>query len=95
MNYDDALATVTANVADIFHLDSGRIAVGKSADLVLWSGDPFEFSSRCKRCGLQERSKAQTVVKTSFVTAICIKRQCLKPIADNISLFTWDVSLNR
>ncbi|MBB1391848.1 amidohydrolase family protein [Shewanella sp. SG44-6] len=49
MNYDDALAAVTANVADIFHLDSGRIAVGKSADLVLWSGDPFEFSSKVQK----------------------------------------------
>ncbi|MBB1439445.1 amidohydrolase family protein [Shewanella sp. SG41-4] len=49
MNYDDALASVTANVADIFHLDSGRIAVGKPADLVLWSGDPFEFSSKVQK----------------------------------------------
>jgi imidazolonepropionase-like amidohydrolase len=49
MNYDDALAAVTANIADIFHLDSGRIAVGKPADLVLWSGDPFEFSSKVQK----------------------------------------------
>ena len=43
MDYNAALAAVTANIADIFHLDSGRIAVGKPADIVLWSGDPFEF----------------------------------------------------
>ncbi|XBJ48648.1 amidohydrolase family protein [Shewanella sp. H8] len=49
MDYDDALAAVTANVADIFHLDSGQIAVGKPADLVLWSGDPFEFSSKVQK----------------------------------------------
>ena len=42
---DAALATVTANVADAFNLDSGRIAVGKPADLVLWSADPFELST--------------------------------------------------
>jgi imidazolonepropionase-like amidohydrolase len=42
----DALAAVTANVADTFKLDSGRIVVGKSADLVLWSGDPFEISTQ-------------------------------------------------
>ncbi len=41
-----ALAAITANVADSFNLNSGRIAVGKSADLVLWSSDPFEISSK-------------------------------------------------
>ena len=41
-----ALAAVTANVADIFNINAGRIAVGKKADLVLWSADPFELSSK-------------------------------------------------
>jgi imidazolonepropionase-like amidohydrolase len=45
LSRDAALAAVTANVADAFNLDSGRIAVGKSADLVLWSADPFELST--------------------------------------------------
>ncbi|GGP57430.1 amidohydrolase family protein [Shewanella saliphila] len=49
MDYNDALAALTANIADIFHLDSGRIAVGKPADLVLWSGDPFEFSTSIEK----------------------------------------------
>lgn len=40
------LAAITANVADSFNLNSGRIAVGKNADLVLWSSDPFEISSK-------------------------------------------------
>jgi imidazolonepropionase-like amidohydrolase len=42
----DALAAITANVADVFHLNTGRIAAGKSADLVLWSSDPFEISTK-------------------------------------------------
>jgi len=42
----DALASLTANVADVFKLNSGRIAVGKNADLVLWSADPFELSTK-------------------------------------------------
>lgn len=42
----DALSALTANVADVFKLNSGRIAVGKNADLVLWSADPFELSSK-------------------------------------------------
>lgn len=41
-----ALAAITANVADSFNLNSGRIAVGKNADLVLWSSDPFEISTK-------------------------------------------------
>jgi len=41
-----ALASVTANVADVFNIDAGRVAVGKRADLVLWSADPFELSSK-------------------------------------------------
>ncbi|MDO6777594.1 amidohydrolase family protein [Shewanella sp. 3_MG-2023] len=45
MDYNQAMASITANVADIFHLDAGRIATGKPADMVLWSGDPFEYSS--------------------------------------------------
>lgn len=43
---DAALASVTANVAEAFNLDSGKIAVGKTADLVLWSADPFELSTQ-------------------------------------------------
>ncbi|GAW95350.1 MULTISPECIES: amidohydrolase family protein [Colwellia] len=41
-----ALAAITANVADSFNLNSGRIVVGKNADLVLWSSDPFEISTK-------------------------------------------------
>jgi imidazolonepropionase-like amidohydrolase len=42
----DALSALTANVADVFKLNAGRIAAGKNADLVLWSADPFEISSK-------------------------------------------------
>jgi imidazolonepropionase-like amidohydrolase len=46
LSKSDALAAVTANVADIFDLNSGKISVGKNADLVLWSADPFELSTK-------------------------------------------------
>ncbi|WP_286269890.1 amidohydrolase family protein [Thalassotalea hakodatensis] len=46
---ENALKAVTANVADAFNIDAGRIAVGKKADLVLWSGDPFELSTRVEQ----------------------------------------------
>lgn len=48
-----ALASVTANVADAFNLDSGKIAVGKTADLVLWSADPFELSSKVSKIWIE------------------------------------------
>ena len=65
MDYNDALAAITSNIADIFHLEGGRIAVGQPADLVLWSGDPFEYSSKVQMMwiagdeqGLQSRQDA-------------------------------------
>ncbi len=44
-----ALAAVTAIPADIFNLNAGKIAVGKNADLVLWSADPFELSTKVEQ----------------------------------------------
>lgn len=46
---EQALAAITANVADAFGQNAGRIAVGKKADLVLWSADPFEISTRVEK----------------------------------------------
>lgn len=46
LSKSDALAAITANVAEVFDLNSGKIAVGKNADLVLWSADPFELSTK-------------------------------------------------
>ena len=45
-DYNKALQALTSNVAELFKLNTGRIEVGKQADLVLWSADPFELSSR-------------------------------------------------
>ena len=49
----DALASVTANMADIFKLDTGRIIKGNKADLVLWSADPFELSSNVEKLWIE------------------------------------------
>lgn len=48
---DQALAAITINPARIFGFDDrfGSIALGKDADLVLWSGDPLETSSVARR----------------------------------------------
>ncbi len=46
---EQALASVTSNVADVFNLESGKIAEGKTADLVMWNADPFELSSHVEK----------------------------------------------
>jgi hypothetical protein len=45
--WEVALAGLTSVPADIFGIGAtrGRIAIGQSADLVLWSGDPLEVTS--------------------------------------------------
>lgn len=43
--YQTAIAAISAKPAAMLGLDSGVIATGKSATLVLWSGDPLELSS--------------------------------------------------
>jgi imidazolonepropionase-like amidohydrolase len=44
MSYDAALAAITINPARIFGVAdaSGSLEVGKDADVVIWTGDPFE-----------------------------------------------------
>jgi imidazolonepropionase-like amidohydrolase len=44
MSYDGAIKALTANVADVFGLNGGKIAVGQKADVVMWSGDPLDVS---------------------------------------------------
>jgi len=45
-----ALRAVTINPARIIGVDSriGSLAVGKDADLVIWSGDPLDVMSRAE-----------------------------------------------
>jgi imidazolonepropionase-like amidohydrolase len=44
--YGEAIRALTTNVADAFGLDTGKLAHGARGDVVLWSGDPLETSSR-------------------------------------------------
>ncbi len=48
MNYQEALKAITANVADVFSLNTGRIAQGKIADLILWQGNPLDLDGQVK-----------------------------------------------
>ncbi len=46
LTYEAAIAAITSNVAEAFSLTTkGTIETGKDADIVLWNGDPLEFSS--------------------------------------------------
>ena len=46
MSKEGAIKAMTSNVADAFNLSSGVIAEGYPADIVVWSGDPLEISSK-------------------------------------------------
>ncbi|HBR57512.1 MAG TPA: amidohydrolase, partial [Blastocatellia bacterium] len=45
----DALASVTIDAAKILGIDNrvGSLAVGKDADIAMYDGDPFEYTSHC------------------------------------------------
>jgi imidazolonepropionase-like amidohydrolase len=49
LGFDGALASVTIDAAKILGIDArtGSLAVGKDADLALFDGDPFEYTSHC------------------------------------------------
>ncbi|HLS41007.1 MAG TPA: amidohydrolase [Ornithinicoccus sp.] len=57
MDRDAALRAVTINPAEVMGVADrvGSLAVGKDADLVLWSGDPLELASRTLRVWIEGR----------------------------------------
>jgi imidazolonepropionase-like amidohydrolase len=72
MSAQEALKAITANVADVFKLNSGRIEAGKAADLVLWNGDPFEFSTRVEKMWIggqeQQLESRQDKLRDRYMT---------------------------
>lgn len=49
LTFDQALATITIDAAKILNLDSriGSLEPNKDADLALYDGDPFEYTTHC------------------------------------------------
>lgn len=49
LTFDEALGTITLEAAKILGIEKrvGSIEVGKDADLALYDGDPFEYTSHC------------------------------------------------
>jgi hypothetical protein len=74
--WDAALAAITSAPADIFGVGAthGRIAVGQSADLVLWSGDPLEVSSVADQVWIAGRAiemkSRQTELRDRYVEKV-------------------------
>jgi len=48
LSFNDALASITMNPAKVLGLDKrlGSLEIGKDADIVLFNGDPFEYTSQ-------------------------------------------------
>ena len=56
ISWDDALKSVTLWPAEAFGLvQYGALAAGKVANVVIWSGDPFEFSSAAEKVFIRGR----------------------------------------
>jgi imidazolonepropionase-like amidohydrolase len=51
MSWDDALRSITLTPAEVFGVADrvGSLQAGRDANLVIWSGDPFEFSTVAER----------------------------------------------
>ncbi|MFY8273379.1 amidohydrolase family protein [Pseudoalteromonas sp. SSDWG2] len=49
MSPEGALAAISSNVAEVFNINAGAIAVGNAADMALWSADPFEISTKLEK----------------------------------------------
>lgn len=58
MTWDDALRAITLAPAEVLGIAdrTGSLAVGKDANVVVWSGDPFEFSSVAEQVFVRGRT---------------------------------------
>lgn len=57
MPWEQALRAVTLGPAEVFGVADrvGALAVGRDANVVVWSGDPFEFATRAERVYVRGR----------------------------------------
>ena len=57
MSWDDALRAVTLTPAELFGAANrvGSLQPGRDANVVVWSGDPFEFATRAEHVFVQGR----------------------------------------
>ena len=57
MSWNDALRAVTLTPAEVFGVSDrvGSLRAGRDANVVIWSGDPFEFSTNAERVFVRGR----------------------------------------
>jgi len=57
MSHDDALRAITLTPAEVFGLSDhlGSLQPGKDANIVIWSGDPFDFSTQVEHVLIRGR----------------------------------------
>lgn len=57
MTWDDALRAVTLGPAEVFGVSNrlGSLQAGRDGNVVIWSGDPFELSTRAERVFIRGR----------------------------------------
>ena len=58
LSWDDALRSITLTPAEVLGVAAqvGAIATGLDANVVVWSGDPFEFSSVAEQVFVRGRT---------------------------------------
>jgi imidazolonepropionase-like amidohydrolase len=61
LTWDDALRAVTLTPAEVLGVANriGSLQPGRDANLVVWSGDPFEFATRAEHVLIRGREVAQ------------------------------------
>ena len=66
--WDDALRAVTLGAAEAFGVADryGSLEVGKVANVVVWTGDPFEFSSEAERVFIRGQEMPRTSRQTEL-----------------------------
>jgi imidazolonepropionase-like amidohydrolase len=62
MSWDDALRAVTLAPAEVFGVADrvGSLQVGREGNVVVWSGDPFEFTTRAEHVFVRGREYHDT-----------------------------------
>ena len=61
MSWDDALRAITLTPAEVMGVANrvGSLQTGRDANIVVWSGDPFEFATRVEHVFIRGREVAQ------------------------------------
>jgi len=76
LDWDTAMAAITVTPAQIFGVDGeyGRLAVGRRANLTVWSGDPLEMSSLVQSVWLDGHEQSlvtrQTLLRDRYLPKV-------------------------